>query len=256
MAAGVQSATQELAHFGSKNRAEDPQSVVQNNKPTSRGGVGCSEKEFSIHTVRSQKSAHRFGLISVVRTQGLRHCLRGGIYFSRGHSACSKAGCSAPRCMVLPPPFFAGRSQREHEGLSLISSDALKMKKKWQPDGSGKQGGRAGLLIPSVGWVSLVWGSPQYLCRHLIVATAQDQHTPRLQYHTSASRKALYHDSDSSLVTVSSSASKGRKSWAKITPYLLSAPVIDHPVCNKEWWTTSVWKAGINIILINVLFRK
>lgn len=26
-------------------------------------------------------------------------------------------------------PFFAGKSQREHEGLSFISSDALKMSK-------------------------------------------------------------------------------------------------------------------------------
>lgn len=168
MSVGVQSATRELARFDSKNHAEDPQ-VVQNNKPTSRGGVRCSEKEFSVHTLRSQKSAHGFGLISVVRAQGPRHCLRAGVYFSCGHSACAKKGCSAPRCVVLPPLFFAGRSQREHEGLSFISSDALKMK---------INGNQMAVESRVVGpGCSSLWQSPQYLCRHLIAASAQDQHT-------------------------------------------------------------------------------
>lgn len=202
------------------------QSVVQSNRPTSWGGVRCSKKVFSVPTVRSQKSAHQFGLISVERTQGPRHCLRGGIYFSCGHSACSKQGCSAPRCMVLPPLFLLERTKGNMKACHSCSLMLWKWKKiitRWQ----WKQGSRARLFIPSVGWVSLAWQSPQNLCRDLIVATVQDQHTLGLQYHTSASRKALYHDSGSSLVTMSSSARRGRKSWAKISPYLLSAPVID-----------------------------
>lgn len=111
------------------------QSVVQNNKPISGGGVGWSGKEFSVHTVRSRKSAHRFGLLSEVRTQGPRHCLRGGTYFSCGHSTSSKQGCWAPRCMVLLPLFLLERAKGNMKCCHSFPLTLWKWKKivtRWQ----------------------------------------------------------------------------------------------------------------------------
>lgn len=58
--------------------------------------------------------------------------------------------------------------ERENERLSLIPSDALKMIKS-DNQCQRKAESRVRLFIPLVGWLSLVWGSPQCICKHLVV---------------------------------------------------------------------------------------